>query len=538
MDAYNLKKQFDYRKMMDENRLLKNKLSAAYLDISNITKQQDNIINKKVKIKTKEIIEKFKEEMNNLEKKYMDNLLEKDKQIEVLKKEVAKLASRLDNDASNSGIPSSKTPIGKKKYVPNTREKSNKKIGGQVGHKKHKLEKFKDEEITEVVEVTPDVCPKCNSSDIKTLDTAVTKHETDYDVKLIKREYKFSDCKCNKCNNSFRSKIPNDLKEDNQYGKTVQSLAICLTNEIYTPFNKVVKLVTGITKNEINMSEGYVVKLQKKGSDFLDKFLSDCKNHIIDSKVFGWDDSVITVDKKQACLRIYATENVSLFVAHKQKNKEGLDTDGILLNATDDTTVMHDNLLLNYNEEYRFENVECLIHLIRRLKKSHEETKHEWQLELKSLLSKANKDRNELIGKDVDCFDKKYLNGFMKEYDDILVRATEENDNDTDNYWFKEEIGFIKNLTKLKKSYTLWLTNFKLPSTNNNCERNLRPIKSKLKISGQFQSLTYAEYHAKLRSYIETCKRNGINIIDACERLMHGNPYTLTEVLNYKKEEQ
>lgn len=29
----------------------------------------------------------------------------------------------MDNDSTNSGIPTSKTAIGKRKYIPNTREK-------------------------------------------------------------------------------------------------------------------------------------------------------------------------------------------------------------------------------------------------------------------------------------------------------------------------------------------------------------------------------------------------------------------------------
>lgn len=56
-----------------------------------------------------------------------------------------------------------------------------------------------------------------------------------------------------------------------------------------------------------------------------------------------------------------------------------------------------------------------------------------------------------------------------------------------------------------------------------------------MKISGQFQSISYVQYYANIRSYIETCKKNGINIIDACVHLMQGVPYTLEEILNYEK---
>ena len=423
MNAKDLEKQFNFRNLLHELKTLKDKNYHLTLNYNNLINKQDNIIDKKVRDKTKEITQKHKVEIKDIEEKFRNEISEKDNQIEVLKREVARLTSRLDNDASNSGIPTSKTAIGKKKYIPNSREKTNLKVGGQKGHKKSKLNKFKDEEITEIVEVTPEECPNCKSSDITLLGTNKTKDETDYDVKVIKRRYQFNDCKCNGCNNSFRSKIPKELKEDNQYGTTVQSLAVSLTNEIYTPFNKTVKLISGITNDEINLSEGFVVKLQKRASGNLDKFIGDCKFNLTQADVYGWDDAGITVNQKQAYLRIYATEKISYLVAHERKNKESLDKDGILINTSEKTTVMHDHLLHNYNSKYRFKNVECLIHLIRRLKKSHEETKHKWQLDLKELLSNANKERNSLLEKNIERFDKTYLDNFKKKYDKISRRS-------------------------------------------------------------------------------------------------------------------
>ncbi len=49
-------------------------------------------------------------------------------------------------------------------------------------------------------------------------------------------------------------------------------------------------------------------------------------------------------------------------------------------------------------------------------------------------------------------------------------------------------------------------------------ERGLRGAKTKLKVSGQFESIEAAANYARLRSYIETCRRNGINEITALER--------------------
>lgn len=525
MTSQEFKKLYTYKQLEAYNSEIRSRYNNLSLRYNQLVKKQDILIESAVKQRTKELENKHKQEIQ-----------EKDKEINALKKEIAKLHSIMDNNTSNSGIPTSKTKIGEKKYIPNSREKSNKTVGGQLGHKKHKLLRFSEEEATEVVEVSPKLCPKCGSNKIEIEKESIDKCETDYEVKVIKRLYKFKDCKCKNCGSHFHTPIPNNLKEDNQYGSTVKSLAVCLNNEIYTPFNKVVKLVEGITNGEIKLSEGYVAKLQKQASDNLDEYIEELKEYIPKQEVYGWDDGVISINTKDGILRTYCTDQVALFIAHEHKNEEGLKEDGILSNTKKDTIVMHDHILHNYNEKYQFENVECLIHLIRRLKKMRENTKHEWCDKLRELLSKANQERNKLIKEKINCFSEEYLNELTKSYDKIMEEAKEVNDEDTNNYFFKEEMNFIKDLEKYKKHYLLWAYRFDIPSTNNNSERNIRPVKSKMKISGQFKNIETAKYYARIRSYIETCKKNGINIIDACVRLMNNKPYSLNEILQYKKD--
>ena len=39
-----------------------------------------------------------------------------------------------------------------------------------------------------------------------------------------------------------------------------------------------------------------------------------------------------------------------------------------------------------------------------------------------------------------------------------------------------------------------------------------------------------AEFYADIRTYIDTCRRNGINEMEALTRLCNGNPYTVQEI--------
>lgn len=66
-------------------------------------------------------------------------IAEYEAQIEALKREVARLNGILAIDGTNSGTPTSKTPINKEKVIPNARVRTGRKRGGQPGHPKAKL---------------------------------------------------------------------------------------------------------------------------------------------------------------------------------------------------------------------------------------------------------------------------------------------------------------------------------------------------------------------------------------------------------------
>ena len=81
----------------------------------------------------------------------------------------------------------------------------------------------------------------------------------------------------------------------------------------------------------------------------------------------------------------------------------------------------------------------------------------------------------------------------------------------------------------------MWIIRFEVPFSNNLSERSLRSSKTKMKVSGQFKNILNAQYYSNIKSYIETCKRNDINIHEALVRLLENNPYSVNEILNNEK---
>lgn len=481
--------------------------------------------------------ERIINEKNQIIEAQNKKIIELVHQLNLTKYERDQYFAKLNIDGTNSGIPTSQTPINKKKVVPNSRKKTDNKIGGQINHKKHKLEKFEKDEINEHQDIILEECPHCHSKNLVELESEITKDELDYLIKTIKKRIHFKEYKCPNCNKIVRQKIPVNLKEDNQYGNNVQATALTLANIGNVPMNKTRKIISGLTMNEIDLSEGYIAKLQKRAALKLTKFIEDLKFYITHLNLIYWDDTVIMINTKRGCMRFYGNEDVALYCAHMQKNKAGLDKDNILSLLSSTTIVEHDHNIVNYNEEYSFINAECCQHLNRDLQKVKTNIPNRtWSIKMKDLFCEYDHKRKLLIEQNIDHFSEEEFDNFISQINQYLLLGVEEHSNDSNTYYANEEAALLIRLMEYRDNYIYWTIDFNLPFTNNLSERALRGIKSKMKVSGQFQNISNAEYYASIRSYIETCYRNNVNGHEALIRLIQDNPYTLNEILEMGKE--
>lgn len=246
----------EYELLLSENEAIK----AEY----ELLRKEHILLQQEIKLKEKLEVE--------LDEKVAEN--------EVLKKEIIRLNALMNTDSTNSGTPTSKTPLYKKKLIPNTRKKSGKKIGGQHGHPKKKLEAFTQEEVTETEIHIVKECPYCGAKAEET-EKLVNKDELDYEVVVIKKRHTFPVYKCTECGREFHQPIPTNLKEENQYGIHVRSLALSLMNIGNVSVNKVRKMIYGLSEEEINPSEGYIIKQERKAAEQLTGFLEELKKRCL-----------------------------------------------------------------------------------------------------------------------------------------------------------------------------------------------------------------------------------------------------------------
>ena len=88
----------------------------------------------------------------------------------------------------------------------------------------------------------------------------------------------------------------------------------------------------------------------------------------------------------------------------------------------------------------------------------------------------------------------------------------------------------LNRLRDYKHNYLLFIKNYDAPFTNNLAERDLRPCKTKQKVSGCFRSWEGLSNFAQIRSLISTVKKRSLNLIDTISHVFLENFPTPAEL--------
>ena len=92
-----------------------------------------------------------------------------------------------------------------------------------------------------------------------------------------------------------------------------------------------------------------------------------------------------------------------------------------------------------------------------------------------------------------------------------------------DRKYYKDERNLIKLLLEYVEGHLMFCIESEVPFTNNDAERGLRPIKTKLKVIGGFRELENANGYCNSISIIQTCLKQGLNPCKVLGKIASGH---------------
>ncbi|UCE55129.1 MAG: IS66 family transposase [Desulfobacterales bacterium] len=443
----------------------------------------------------------------------------------VLEGRIQQLENQLAKDSHNSSKPPSSDGYNKPKKTKSQRHKTNRKVGGQKGHPGQTLEMVDNPDHLHICKLAKDHCDCGRSLKGKQATGYERRQVIDIPpVKLQVIEYQAEHIDC-ACGIRHVASFPDGVNAPVQYGARLKSQIIYLMNYQYIPYDRLSEFIEDWYEHKISL--GTVFNYNESCYHRLAATEQQIKGNIIQSKVVGFDESGASVNGNNFWIHSSSTDDYCYYACHEKRGKQAMDAIAILPQFHG--TAVHDH----WKSYFKFgcDHALCNSHHLRELQYISEQYGQAWSVNMKKLLLeiKAAVDKTKQLNG--NHFEKSILEAFEKRYQQILLEGYEANaPPKLDNTKRKrgrvkrsEPLNFLDRLRDYSKETLAFMYDFDVPFDNNLSERDIRMMKLRLKISGTFRSKFGADMFCRIRGFIATAKKQGINVLDAIEEIWAGN---------------
>ena len=197
-------------------------------------------------------------------------------------------------------------------------------------------------------------------------------------------------------------------------------------------------------------------------------------------------------------------------------------------------TSVHDGLL-SY-QGYCFTQALCNVHHLRELTFVEEELGQAWARTMKALLveMKAEVEHAKVSGQ--QHLDVQVLAALLRRYDELLAKGylanpppsipkkSEQSKRTPGQPKQSPARHLLNRFSESKWAVLRFLLDFAVPFDNNQAERDLRMIKVQQKISGCLRTEEGITMFCRIRSYLSTLRKQGIDVLSALEHALRGHP--------------
>ena len=462
--------------------------------------------------------------MTQKEREYVQQLEQKIVELQAIiakqAKRIAELERRLNMNSSNSSQPPSKDGFRPPKRQ-SSRKPSGKKPGGQEGHKGAGLG-LPHEQPDTVSECRPKDCDGCPSADVCAGRKVERRYKIDAEVAVRVHAYDLMEYVCpKKGNETIRGEFPQDIRATKQYGSQIKALVVALSAEGAVSVKRIHDLLHALTS--VPVSTGFIHDTIRSFADSLETSIDYIKRKLALSPVVHVDETGMRAGKDGiAWVHSASTGRYTYQTTSRKRGKDGMVEAGFLPGYTG--ILVHDCWRAYWLFPAERHGI-CLAHILRELQGIQDnDPSQKWAKWFMELLLEMKRVKERLQGRGAEAASRYYLRKFDEEWD-IWVEAGK-----SDNPLEETETGkrgrrsrarcLVDRLEAYKNEALLFFRDFRVPFDNNQAERDVRPVKTKMKVSGCFRTEEGRNGYARINSVISTAKKHGLNVLHTIASLL------------------
>lgn len=435
---------------------------------------------------------------------------------------VAELEARLSKDSHNSSKPPSSDGLAKKSSSPSV--PSGKKPGGQVGHAGKTLERSTHVD-TVINHPLPQHCT-CGAA-LVGADAQLSEQRQVIDIPVASyhvTEHCTWQVRCT-CAQVHQSAFPEAVTEDVQYGPNVRALAVHLTHGQLLPLARSAQLISQLYG--VSVSSGTVHAWGEHSAQLLLPEVARIAQSLIGLPVVCADESGLRVASSLHWLHTVASDKLTWYGVHAKRGLPALKDHGILPNLLG--TAVHD-CWAPYWTLNNCMHALCNAHLLRELTFQHETIRQRWPKRMIELLIRSREHCAAARKAGETALSAWRIRRIFRDYnailDNALLRNPRAERQDKRRGRVKQSVAFnlIKRMCEHAAEVLRFVTDLRVPFTNNLAERAIRMPKVKQKISGCFRTIEGAQTFCIVRSYLDTMHKQGHNMFEVLRQTFMGRP--------------
>ena len=424
---------------------------------------------------------------------------------------VTLLCQRLGLNSRNSSKPPSSDPNRNKK----PKNSSTNNTGGQTGHKGSTLNLDENPDVTHKIAVDRMMLPPGNYTEFG----FETRQVVDIEFKRVVTEYQ-AQILVDEFGKRFIAPFPEGVNSRIQYGDGLKAHAVYLSQYQLLPYERIreyftdqlnIPLSSGSLYNFINTA---YVKLEETNA------LDMIKANLVDESVLHTDETGININGKRQWLHNASSLKWTYLSAHEKRGHDAMDAIDILPHFNG--VMCHDHWKPYYR--YNCQHALCNAHHLRELTRAYEQDGKNWAETMRVFLITLNQEVDNAGGKISEEDQVKH----RLQYRNILKVGEIESPppilptGKRGRPKRSKSRNLLERLQNYEDDVLLFMVDEDVPFTNNQGENDLRMAKVQQKISGCFRSEHGAKMFFGLRSYLSSCKKQGVSASTALALLLNG----------------